>query len=126
MFTLNQKTGAITIPQGDTATFRINMECGPFPEDTVAVFGIVTTGTATCLFSKVFEVKDNQVIVRLTNQETRQIPVGTYQWDCRIVTEPNRKGDGITAEDPGDNVYSLFSGNTSMPQFTVTGVAVNV
>lgn len=128
MFNLNRETGAITLPQGDTAQFRVRLTGGELPEGAVAVFGVSTSGSrGKRLLTKAFDVAGNEVLVRLTNGDTRGLAVGTHQWDLRVVTDPNRAPDGaVIAPDDGDNVYSIFSGVREMPQFIVKAVAADV
>ncbi len=133
MFNLDTATGQITLPQGDTAEFAVKLICGGrLPVGTVGVFGIrnATAGSATnkYLLTKAFDVVDNEVHIRLTNHDTRELPIASHKWDLRIVTEPNRdpETNEVIAPDDGDNVYSVYSGTRDMPPFVVTDIAARV
>lgn len=90
------------------------------------MFGICSQRDPRPVFSKVFDVDDNAVVIHLTNAETRRLAVGAYRWDLRIVTHPEYNGDGsVRCDDDSDNVLSIYSG-AGMPTFTVTEVAVHV
>ena len=119
-------TGEIILPRGDTLLFKVRLKGGEFPEDTVGVFGICNARGTRTLFAKEFPVRENGVTVFLSNRDTRELSAGTYAWDLRIVTDPERDEDGnVKCDDATDNVISLFSG-AGMPSFTVTEVAVDV
>lgn len=52
---------------------------------------------------------------------------GIYYYDVRIVTDPAYDEHGnVVADDESDNVISLYSGKSSMPEFEITGVSVRV
>ena len=117
--------GQITLPQGDTLLFKMNLTGEVFPEGSMAVFGICNTKGAS-IFRKQFPVQDNTIIIWLANADTRTLPVGKYRWDVRIVTDPEYGEDGVVrCEDESDNVISIFSGS-GMPTFEVTEVAADV
>lgn len=104
----------------------MTLKGGSFPEGTVAVFGICAQRDAKTVFSKVFDVNDNSIVIRLTNAETRKLAVNTYRWDLRIVTDPEFNDDGsVRCDDDSDNVLSVYSG-VGMPSFVVTEVSVYV
>lgn len=118
--------GTVTLPRGDTILFRIRLTGGSFPPGTVGVFGICTSSGAIPVFSKVFSLEGDTVTVYLTNAETRQLDAKKYRWDVRIVTDPEYNDDGsVRCDNASDSVLSLFSG-MGMPEFIVTGVAVDV
>lgn len=131
MFNLDTATGQITIPQGDTAEFVVNIIAdGRLPKGTVAVFGVRNASTSNkYLLTKAFDVQDdNSVHVRLTNHDTRELPIASHKWDIRIVTDPNRdpETNEVIAPDDGDNVYSAYSGTRDMPPFVVTDIAARI
>lgn len=129
MFKIDVETGEIILPKGDTAQFRVKLKCKPLPEGTVAVFGISTSGSRReSLLAKAFDVADNEVQVRLTNHDTRELKTGNHVWDLRIVTDPDRDPETgeVRANDPGDNVYSIFSGSSEFPAFRVTPITAEV
>lgn len=116
--------GNITLPRGDTMTFTLTLENVSFPEGSVAVFA-VRNGSETVL-SKIFPIdEDNEIVVRVANNDTRDLPLGRYRWDVRLITNPEYdENNHIRAEDEGDDVISLFSGD--MPKFILKEVAVDV
>ena len=116
--------GNITLPRGDTMTFTLTLENVSFPEGSVAVFA-VRNGNETVL-SKIFPIdEDNEIVVRVANSDTRDLPLGRYRWDVRLITNPEYdENNHIRAEDEGDDVISLFSGD--MPKFILKEVAVDV
>lgn len=120
------KNGGITLPRGDTLCMKIDFTGGEFPEGTVVIFGVCSSRDGRTLLSKVFKIVDNSVVIRLSNVDTRKLPVNTYRWDLRIVTDPEYNEDGsVYCNDNSDDVMSLFSGG-GMPPFIVTEVAVHV
>lgn len=113
----------ITLPKGDTMLFNVDIQGGEFPAGTVAVFGV--KNAKRTVLSKVFTIVDNRVVVRLTNADTRNLPTGRYNWDIRIVTDPEYDEEGnVRAEDDSDDVISIFSG--SMPLFEIVEVVIDV
>lgn len=107
-------------------SLEITLYGAEYPEGTVAVFGISTKRDNREMFSKVFPIEDNKVLVFFSNAETKRFVPGEHRWDLRIVTDPEYEEDGsICCEDAGDNVLSVFSG-TGMPAFVVTEVSVHV
>jgi hypothetical protein len=103
--------------------FNVDIQGGEFPAGTVAVFGV--KNAKRTVLSKVFTIVDNRVVVRLTNADTRNLPTGKYNWDIRIVTDPEYDEEGnVRAEDDSDDVISIFSG--SMPLFEIVEVVIDV
>lgn len=118
-------SGEIRLPRGDTAMFEVVMKGADFSDDAIALFAI-RAGNRTVL-SKELGIHDNSVIVYLSNQDTRDLVEGKYQWDIRIVTNPERDENGkIYCNDTSDSVTSIFSGRRCMPELIITEVAVDV
>lgn len=128
MFKIDTETNAITLPQGDTLLFRVRINGPSFPEGTVGVFAICTKArNSQPVFSKVFPLKmdDGQKLdIRLTNAESRTLPVAEHRWDLRLVTDPEYDSEGnVRCDDDSDEVVSIFSGSSELPKFTVTSIA---
>lgn len=128
MFKLDRDTGAITLPRGDTMTINVTLRDKELPAGTMAVFGVRTTGNRSRnLLTRAFPVENNQCVIRLSNKDSRELSVGVHCWDLRIVVNPERNEDGsIRCDDESDEVYSVFSGGSAMPGFTVTEVAADI
>ena len=131
MFVIDRETKEITLPKGDTLAFRVKLNGPEIPENTVGVLGICSVDRRgepkETVFAKEFPVRENGVTVFLSNQDTRELAAGTYDWDLRLVTDPEYNEDGsVRCDDASDNVLSIFSGSVGMPAFIVKGVAVHV
>jgi len=135
MLTLNSVTNEIVCAQGDTGMLRVlikDADGNPLPRPIVgvAIFAVcqkVRTEYNT-ITSKVFAIVNNVTVVNITNRLSRLIPPGQYQWDIRVVTDPDYDDeDNVIAGDDTDEVHSCFAGTPGgMPKYTVPGVAVNV
>lgn len=129
MFVLDPETASITLPQGDTAMFKVKITGGRLPAGSALVFGVATAGNNPKFVKyKVFDIDEDTAIVRLTNKDTRDLTPGNYVWDVRVVTDPDRNDAGeVRAWDNSDDVYSAFSGTrNALPPFTVTPISAEV
>ena len=133
MYSINTETKEIILPLGDTLAFVVDLkldgEPARFPEGTVAIFGVCKERARNVrwLFSRVFPVEDGSVAIYLTNDDTRDMQAGEYNWDLRIVTDPEYDEDGtVRCDDPSDVVTSIFAGSGDLPDFRLKGVAAYV
>lgn len=128
MYKIDTETRAITLPAGDTLLFRIHLKGGSQPEGTVGVFAVCTSRSKPAtLLSRSFPVEGDALTIHLSNADTRELPVGRHLWDVRLVTDPEYDAEGnVRCDDASDNVLSLFSGPSAMPDFTVTAVAKDI
>lgn len=125
-----ESDNSITLPRGDTLAVDFEIYSGEepaeFPPGTVALFGVCDSRGNNVL-RKEAELQGSGFTVNFTNRDTRDIRAGEYQWDVRIVTDPERDAQGnVICNDDTDDVVSAFSGADDMPVFRITEVAVNV
>lgn len=120
--------GQLVVPKGDTVILKVNINGRPFPDGTVAVFGVCNAAKSATVLYKTFPVVENCIVVHLTNADTRMLQAGKYRWDIRLVSNPEYDEDGsVRCDDDSDEVLSVFSGNgNGMPVFEVTEVAASV
>lgn len=110
-----ERSNEIVIPKGDTGMFTITIYGTTFDDDDEAIFAVVDKSGRT-IFEKSIRFVNNTVTVRLTNAETKNMPIGKHNWDLRAV---------MNFEEDITDVHSLFSMD-GMPIFKVTGVSTNV
>ena len=116
-FTFDEATKKISMPPGDTGDLYLEIEWDTNGRDAAAVFAIVNPRYGKDLLIKAAEIEDGRAHIRLCNHDTRDLRPGSYAWQLRLVTGPDRDGEGgIAADDCTDDVVSVFPGE-EMPEF---------
>ena len=133
---INEATGDIVIACGATGYFKVEIETdGQFNTDTdVGVFAVgKKSGTrreqtyTTVLrrhYPVVLEGEGRySVLVEIANEDTREVPAGSYVWTLILVTDPEYdENEQVIVGDRQDGVFPLYQGD-EQPKFELKGVA---
>ena len=125
------KTNEITLVVDDTDTIALpvtyidpagNRQMAP--DGTVVIFAICSKQRRPYVDIPM-RVVDGAAILVLHNQFTRTLKPGEYQWDLRVVVGADWAGDKVGANDPTDEVHSMFA-HGELPVCRIKGAAVDV
>lgn len=133
---INEATGDIIIACGATGYFKLDIETdGEFNTNTdVGVFAVGRkTGTRkeqtyTTMLRRHYPIVHESdglysITVEIANEDTREIPPGSYVWTMILVTDPEYdENDQVIVENRTDGVYPLYQGE-AQPAFELQGVA---
>lgn len=121
-FTVTENCNIIC-PRGDTGAITYAIRGIDMSEGDVLVFGVIDNGGRTIL-RKIAAIENGAAIINFSNADTRELDVGKYRYNLRLVTDPEYDGDGnVICLDDTDNVITLYN---CPPRFVVTEVCVNV
>lgn len=74
------------------------------------VFGLYSPSAKETLLRKQVEIVDGVALLLFTNADTRDLPVGSYKYNLRIVTNPEYNAEGfVICADATDNVMSIYN-----------------
>lgn len=108
-FKFNSDNYAIEMACGDTANIRINISCDIISAGDMLLFAIFKVSTGEDLLCKSTDIVDGVANIRLSNQDTRDIPPGSYKWNLRLVTSPVCDEQGkVCVDEPTDDVITIF------------------
>lgn len=108
---LIRKDGSARLQRGDTAEKVIAVKNAVLPEGSVLVLAIADPATGAELLYKTFAFEGDSAVMRIANADTREIPLGKYVWNVRVVTgAAYDENVRVVANDEADNVISLFCG----------------
>ena len=97
----------LKIPQGDTGAFSLPALISYNSEvETLAVFSIFNERER--IFVKEIPVTSDMVTVSFTHQDTKDLPIGKYNWDIKIYINPQHDENGLLID--GDEVHSYYAG----------------
>ena len=97
----------LIIPRGDTGSFTIPLVASLSSGD-VAVFSIIDPRTQTLVFQKYGEIVDDELQVKFEHSETVNLPVGKFQWDIKVYTEPTLIDNVVVNGTEVDSYYAAF------------------
>lgn len=95
----------LIIPVGDTGTFTIPLLANIPSENGVAVFSIFNLQKR--IHQQEQHIKGDTITFRLEHDQTKDFPVGTYNWDVKIYTNPQYNEKGLLIN--GDQVNSYYA-----------------
>lgn len=124
-FQYSAASGRITCPRGDTGALRFTFsgEIHLLPGD-MLVFGLYSPSTKETLLRKQVEIVNGVALLLFTNADTRDLPVGSYKYNLRIVTNPEYDAEGfVICTDATDNVMSIYN---DLPKFELLEAGVHV
>lgn len=124
-FQYSTSSGRITCPRGDTGAlnFTFSGAISLKPGD-MLVFGLYNTSTKETVLRKQVEIVDGAAVLLFSNADTRDIPVGSYKYNLRVVTDPEYDEHGqVICSDATDNVLSVYN---DLPKFELLEAGVNV
>lgn len=117
-FSYDEKTNAITMAAGDTATLQVDIEWDKLTAGDVVLFAVFDPNQTEDLLCKVAEIEEGNAVIRLCNHDTRDIKSGIYKWNLRIVTSPAFDENGnVVADECSDDVITVFD---TPPMFRIT------
>lgn len=87
------------------------------------VFGLYSPSAKETLLRKQVEIVDGVALLLFTNADTRDLPVGSYKYNLRIVTNPEYNAEGfVICADATDNVMSIYN---DLPKFELLEAGVH-
>lgn len=95
----------LIIPQGDTGAFSLPAQGYTPNVEMVAVFSIFNLEKR--IFQKEIHVDSDMISIDFTHEETKDLPVGLYNWDIKMYINPSYK-EGLLID--GDEVNSYYAG----------------
>lgn len=102
----------IELPSGDTMTIRVNVKNDGYD---AVIFSIFNKKEGLDLLRLAAPIQDGQAVIRVSNQDTRDLEPGKYKWQLRFVSDPEYDDAGnIIANDDADDVVSMF-GSEALP-----------
>lgn len=136
---INEATGDIVIACGGTGYFKAEIETdGEFNTETdVGVFAVGKKSrtrreqTYTTVLRRHYPLVPEgdgrySVLVEIANEDTRDIPAGSYVWTLILVTDPEYdENEQVIVGDRQDGVFPLYQGD-EQPKFDLKGVAYDV
>ena len=129
MIWIDPEQYCIIIPKGDTGLFTVNIFDSYVNEETdMAVFAVWRKNQINeqPLIKKVLPIIDGAVVILITEDDTKDIRGGDYNWDVMLFK--NIKGSGELEEDESiSNVFSerhslLSDSHTGLPTFRILEV----
>lgn len=124
-FRYSASSGRIICPRGDTGAlnFLFSGAISLKPGD-MLVFGLYSPSAKETVLRKQVEIVDGAALLLFTNADTRDLPVGSYRYNLRIVTNPEYDEDGLViCNDATDNVMSIYN---ELPKFDLLEAGVHV
>ena len=124
-FQYSTSSGRITCPRGDTGVLNITFSgaINLKPGD-MLVFGLYNPTTKETVLRKQVEIVDGAAVLLFSNADTRDIPVGSYKYNLRVVTDPEYdEHDQVICSDATDNVLSIYN---DLPKFDLLEAGVHV
>ena len=105
----------LIIPRGDPGSFSVPALINEIPDvEMIAVFSIFTDKER--IWQKIYSVSDGMVTIQFEHDDTKDLPIGMYNWDIKIYTNPQYK-DGLLID--GDEVHSYYAG-FKLPECEIT------
>ena len=97
----------LIIPRGDTGSFTIPSLMKVAPEtNIIAVFSIFNE--IERIWTKEYEVQNDTITVEFQHEDTKDLPLGKYNWDIKIYINPQYNDSGLLID--GDEVHSYYAG----------------
>ena len=124
-FRYSASSGRIICPRGDTGAIRFTFDGAIrlLPGD-MLVFGLYSPSAKETILRKQVEIVDGTAHLVFANADTRDLPVGSYRYNLRIVTNPEYDADGLViCNDATDNVMSIYN---ELPKFDLLEAGVHV
>lgn len=133
---INEATGDIIIACGATGYFKVDIETD-MQFDTATDVGVFAVGKKNndkrrqaydTVFRKHYPItleSDGKysITVDIANEDTRNVPIGSYVWTMILVTDPEYdENNQVIVADRTDSVYPLYQGD-KQPKFELKGVA---
>lgn len=124
-FRYSASSGRIVCPRGDTGAlkFLFSGAISLKPGD-MLVFGLYSPSAKETILRKQVEIVDGTAHLVFANADTRDLPVGSYRYNLRVVTNPEYDADGLViCNDATDNVMSVYN---ELPKFDLLEAGVHV
>ena len=96
----------LIIPRGDTGQFSVPALTSG--ENTIAVFSIFNQYKR--IWTHEYPIQDGMVTIRFEHEDTKDLPIGRYNWDIKIYTNPEYDENGLLIN--GEEVDSYYAGFT--------------
>lgn len=97
----------LIIPRGDTGSLSVPLlSINTQGANLIAVFSIFNSFER--IFQKEIQVEGNTLEFNFTTEETKDLPVGMYNWDIKIYVNPQYNDNGLLIN--GDEVHSYYAG----------------
>lgn len=109
----------LIIPQGDTGTFSLPLLPNITNGNAVAVFSIFNLHKR--LYQQEQQISSDTISFILTNEDTKDLPLGDYFWDVKIYTNPEYKNNKLIN---GDEVHSYYAG-FKLPQCSIVPYSIH-
>ena len=110
----------LVIPRGDTGFFTVPLLENIMDANAVAVFSIFNENKR--LYQQIQPIGGNVLTFSLEHDDTKDFPIGIYNWDIKIYTKPqyNSKNELIN----GDEVHSYYAA-FELPKCEVVPYEIN-
>lgn len=103
----------LIIPQGDSGHFAIPALASG--DNIIAVFSIFNNYTR--IWTHEYPIENGMIKIRFEHEDTVNFPIGKYNWDIKIYTNPMHDENGLLID--GDEVDSYYAG-FSLPECEIT------
>ena len=95
----------LTIPRGDSGSFTIPLLENISPANAIAVLSIFDANNR--IFQKEYSINNKIIECSFESEETNTFPIGSYNWDIKIYTNPQYNSKGLLIN--GDEVHSYYA-----------------
>ena len=94
----------LIIPRGDTGQFSVPALIQG--ENLIAVFSIFNERER--IWTHEYEVENGMVTIKFEHEDTKDFPIGVYNWDIKMYVNPRYDESGLLID--GDEVDSYYAG----------------
>lgn len=99
MFIVDEETGRITLHRGDTGTITITFT--GYDLNNVNAYALFTAKSGGVETKKECQkIQDNEITVSFTNEDTEALAPGAYEYDVRVIIDPEFDEAGFPVTGP--------------------------
>lgn len=95
----------LVVPKGDTGSFTVPLLENISTDNAVAVFSIFNLNGR--LYQQIQPIEGSIITFNLGHNDTNDFPIGKYNWDVKIYTNPQYNAANVLIN--GDQVHSYYA-----------------